>query len=373
MALNAKDVSRLATDSSANVRVDTANKLAADVASGQLTDSERAIADDILRALAKDVEVRVREALSHNLKHCRTIPHDLAIRLAKDVDSVALPVLSFSQVLTAEDLVAVIQAQASVGKMAAIAERPFVASQVVNALVEHGNETVVAKTVANPGAAFQSAAFDRVIDRFGNSHAVQAPLVARADLPAKVIERLIHVVSNQMRATLLEKQQITPDLAMDLVLASRERATVNIAQSFSDAGLAAFVAQLHRSGGLTSSLVLRAVCMGHLHFFEHAIAALAHMPLAEVLVLLRNPNGLRHIWIKAGQSQAYYPAVRSALDAVLEIEREGRDLDAETFSCRIVERIMTHYETFGVEFEHDDLEYLFARVGAVAAESAAPN
>jgi hypothetical protein len=90
--------------------------------------------------------------------------------------------------------------------------------------------------------------------------------------------------------------------------------------------------------------------------------------LAEVLVLLRDANGLRHLWLKAGQSQAYYPAVRSALDAVTEMEREGRDLDAAAFSRRIVERIMTQYETFGVEFAHDDLEYLFARVEEMAAE-----
>jgi uncharacterized protein (DUF2336 family) len=156
---------------------------------------------------------------------------------------------------------------------------------------------------------------------------------------------------------------------MDVVLASRDRATVNIAQSFSDAGLSAFVAQLKRSGRLTDSLVLRAICMGHIHFFEHALAALANLPLADVLVLLRDPNGLRSIWIKAGQSQAYYPAIRSALDAAQEIEHEGRDLDAETFSRRVVERIMTHYETFGVEFEHDDIEYLFTRIGAVAAKA----
>ena len=41
---------------------------------------------------------------------------------------------------------------------------------------------------------------------------------------------------------------------------------------------------------------------------------------------------------------------------------EGDGHAGERYSRRILERVLTQYETFGVEFEGDDLEYLLARV-----------
>lgn len=321
--------------------------------------------------MVKDVEVRVRQALAENLKHNTTIPRDITVTLASDVDPVALPMLSASQVLTAEDLVSIIHGQRSVPKMEAIAERPMVQGAVVDALVENGTETVVAKVVANPGAVMTTHTFLRIVDKYGRSEAVQEPLIARADLPVLVIERLVNLVSDRLRQNLFDLHRLSNDTVMNLVLATRERATIDIARGFSDAGVAALVSQLKHTGQLTGSLVLRAICMGHLHFFEHALAALAGMPLANALLLISDPNGLRNVWLKAGLSSAMLPAVRAAREAATEMEHEGRDLDAETFSRRIVERIMTQYETFGVEFERDDLEYLFTQINQLPPDAKA--
>ena len=60
--------------------------------------------------------------------------------------------------------------------------------------------------------------------------------------------------------------------------------------------------------------------------------------------------------------QGLFTAIRAALDVVMQTELDGRELDAERHSRRIVERILTKYESFGVEFAHDDLEYLLGRV-----------
>lgn len=68
---------------------------------------------------------------------------------------------------------------------------------------------------------------------------------------------------------------------------------------------------------------------------------------------------------------ATFPAAFAAFHAITEIEADGRDLSAGDFSRRIVERVMTQYETFGVEFAHDDREYMFAKVTAMDATRAA--
>ena len=97
--LSEADVLRLMQDKSPQSRADVAAKVAGDV-DGTLTDQERALADDILRLLARDVAVMVRSALSESLKSSVNLPHDIALTLARDVEDVAMPVLECSKILS---------------------------------------------------------------------------------------------------------------------------------------------------------------------------------------------------------------------------------------------------------------------------------
>jgi uncharacterized protein (DUF2336 family) len=247
--------------------------------------------------------------------------------------------------------------------MKAIATRPLVQGKVSAALVQHGDEGVVAEVMGNPGAVIEDATMDLAVDRFGGSETVTTAMANRAGLSARIAERLTVLVSERLREQLVARHRLGPDTAMELVLATRERATLSIAKDFSEIGVSALVSQLRRSARLTPSLILRSICVGHRLFFEHAVAQLANVPLGNVVIMMRDANGFRNAWTKAGMPAAMVPAVAAAYDAVTEIEAEGRDLTADDFSRRIVERVMTQYETFGVEFERDDLEYLFQRIG----------
>ena len=88
--LSKEDVAKLMADPSAKNRAETSGKLAAQFGADELGPAERQIAEDIFRALVKDVEVQVRESLSAHLKSSPDVPHDIALALARDVDTVAL-------------------------------------------------------------------------------------------------------------------------------------------------------------------------------------------------------------------------------------------------------------------------------------------
>src|SRR3546814_12161205 len=110
-SLSQHDVVRLMADPSPDVRAETTAKIAAqyDRKFPRMTDAERRLAEDIFRKLAADAELLVREALSANLKTTADLPHDLALALARDVDSVSLPMLKYSEVLPADDLIAIVR------------------------------------------------------------------------------------------------------------------------------------------------------------------------------------------------------------------------------------------------------------------------
>src|SRR4030067_1096960 len=92
--LTQADVARLLSDPSAETRAETAAKIAAQFDGATLNEGERRLAEEIFRFMVRDAEVRVREALSRNLKSSRDLPHDVALALARDVASGGLAVLS---------------------------------------------------------------------------------------------------------------------------------------------------------------------------------------------------------------------------------------------------------------------------------------
>ncbi len=365
------DVNRLAQDPSPVARAATALKLAQQFNVSNFNPEELQLAEQIFRVMARDAEVRVREALSVNLKHNPLLPHDVAVVLAKDVESVALPILSVSDVLTTEDLVEIVRSQGTPARLDAVAGRKQVPAEVSDAIVDIGSETVIAKLLSNTGAAFAEETLHRVVDKFGENEDIQRPLVHRAVLPITISERLVARVADHLRAHLLSKHEISADLALDLILQSRERATVGIAMGVADEGLAALVRQLMDKDRLSASLVLRTICMGNLRFFEHALSLLSGLPLSNTRMLIHDPGsrGFQTVWSKANLPDSYFSAARAALEAVAQTELDGRALDPERYSRRIIERVLTQYESDGVEFEDDDLEYLLAKVNDLPANS----
>ena len=153
------DVNRLSQDASPAARIGTAAKLAQQFNAAGFGPAEIKLAEDIFRIMMIDAEVRVRESLAANLKANPNVPHDVALTLARDVDSVALPMLCFSEVLTPADLVQIVNAQSSFTKMEAIAGRSTVDRSVSAALVRRGSERVIAKLLDNPGADVAEPAF----------------------------------------------------------------------------------------------------------------------------------------------------------------------------------------------------------------------
>lgn len=366
--LTQSDVERLAAGCSSEARAETAAKVASAYSSMTFTKSELDLAQDIFRLMVNDAEMRVREALSINLKSTPLLPRDIAMTLAHDVDCVSVPMLRASDVLTTEDLIEIVQSQ-DPEKQHAIASRPTIHADVADALVDQGEQYVVSKLVSNPGAHLTEPCIHKVVDRFGDVEAIQERLVKRPILPVTVAERLVTKVANHLRGELLARHKISPDLAADLVLQSRERATVGLAMGATDDEVEALVGQLAINDRLTSSLVLRAICMGNLKFFEHALARMAGVPIANTRLLIHDQSGsgLDTLCKRAEFPKAIQPAIKSAVSVIGETEFDGREGEAERYSRRVIERVLTQYESLDVEFDNDDLEYLLTKLGQLSA------
>lgn len=365
--LTQADVARLLSNPAPDVRAEVATKLGTEIDNPRLSEKEIELAQDVIRVLAKDVAVSVRESLSLSLRKAQRLPHDVAVQLAKDVEQVALPVLEDCLVLTDSDLVAIVQA-GSEAKQTAIAKRPEVSETLSDALVDKGSEGVVATLVGNARAKIADKSLTKVVDRFPDSAMVQEPLVKREQLPVTVAERLVVRVSEKLKDYLVTHHELSPTMAADMVLQSRERATINLVSQSSETDVEKLVVQLYRNKRLTASLVLRALCMGDMAFFEAAIAVMANVPIVNARILIHDAGrlGLKSLYDKSGMPARLLPAVRVALDVVRETELDGGERDIERYRCRVIERILTQFE----DMQQEDIDYLIDKLGDMMDETA---
>ncbi len=367
--LTKDDVAKLMADPSAEVRAETTAKIAKQFEAEALSPAERQIAEEIFRKLVKDVEVRVREALAAHLKNSPDLPHDVAVALARDVDSVSLPMLKFSEVLTDEDLIEIVREQGA-SKQVAIAQRTRVSSRVADALIDTGNERAVARLVANEGAKLTEQALGRVMEEYQESEAVSDSLSRRPSMPAAISAQLVDALSERLQDFLLQKHDVAPDVASNLILQAREKATMSLVEYGStDIELENLVEQLARKERLTASLLLRALCMGDMGFFERALARLANLPLQNARILIHDHGGLglESVYLKADLPKRLYPAFQAGIELSDENDYDGGPNDRSRFIGRMLERVLTQFEDPQSRMTQEDIDYLMGKLEQIAA------
>lgn len=369
-----EDLSKLVQDPSGSNRADTADKISREFSTETLSDSERILAEDIFRLMIRDAEVRVRKALAKNLQQTPLVPHDVVATLARDVDEVALPILKFSEVLNDEDLVDIIGDNTdSVEKQRAIASRAHVSEIVSATLVDIGHEDVMVDLVSNSGAEISEVSLQKVVEEFGENERIQKPMIERNHLPITIAERLVTLVSDRMRAELISRGHIPEGIVNAVMTQSQESATIGLlGEGAEDRDVELLVEHLYANNRLTSGLILRALCMGDVSFFEAALARRAGVSLINTRILIHDsgPFGLEAIYNKADLPEHFFPGVRAAMEVARETTFDGGEQDKERYSRRMIERVLTQYGDLGVEFDSDDVDYLMGRMLQLPSERA---
>jgi uncharacterized protein (DUF2336 family) len=353
--LNHSDVQRLMAQPSPHVRAVVANKIARYMDTPLLTETELQIAHDIIRTMANDVEMVVRRSVAHSLRYSKHLPHDIAVRLANDVEAVSLPILTDSVVLTDDDLIEILQ-NSSTLKQKAIAARPYVSERVSHVVIEHASENVVATLMNNKTSTISDNALLEAIDRFGYSEAVKEGMVRREKLPVMVAERLVVLVSEKLQEYLVARHTISPHLADEIMAQSRERSVIQLSRDQTFGDIENLVGHMHKNARLTPTLILRAICVGNLPFFEFALAVMANIPLVNARALIHDvgSDGLRTLCQETHMPLQFLPVIRAALGVLEQNKLAGTETDFEDFRARLIERLLTGKETLGEK----DMEYL---------------
>jgi uncharacterized protein (DUF2336 family) len=168
------------------------------------SDRESQLFDEIVGAVASDLETQVRIELARKIADTKVPVARTAKRLAMDEIEVARPVIERSKALTEADILEIVQ-QKSQDHMMAVTKRPDIGANVSSALVDRGADRVVAALLENRTARIDRPTYERVADRAQTSPVLHAPFVRNQQVPLDLLNNVYLKVENNLRREIMRK------------------------------------------------------------------------------------------------------------------------------------------------------------------------
>jgi len=329
---------------------------------------EENIVKEILSFLSHDVEKSVRKAVSESLKENKDLPHEIAVRLANDIEEVSVPMLEFSEVLNDEDLQNIISGCEEVGKLLAIARRKSGVSEIISEnLIETRKSNVVSILMNNRKAKISETSLEKVCDVFKNSEEVLSTLIRRGSLSPKVAEKMVSTVSAELYTRLTREYNINPLIIKSTTEAAEEKVVLGvISRNTNRVGTLELVNQLFKAGKLSHSIVLRALCRADIDFFEAGIAKLAGIPTANARKLIRagDEKGFSALFEAASMPTTMRKAAEILLKLMIEDEERGELKKGSIYAKHMIERIVKN----GYDYSVPNMQYFMALIGNAATQ-----
>lgn len=245
------------------------------------TEEERNAIENVARLLAQDISLQVRESLAFELRTCKYLPHDLAAKIAADVESVATPFLATTEVFSDAQLAGLVPHLEEHAHVT-LARRNDLGPSTCHAIVTVGCEKSVSFIIRNDQVTLYENTCETIVNRFGENKALMDQLSCRVDLPITIVEKLTSRVSVEYGRLLVKTYALEQEVVTDVTEASQETVVARQIENASPAQIHAYVIDLRKNGRLTHGMVLDMAKKGCLNFLESMLALDAGLTLAAV-------------------------------------------------------------------------------------------
>ncbi len=344
--LSTDDVKMLTQQGNLETKIKVVDKISGQYATKGFSDKEKGLAEEIFRLLLKFAEVGVRKSLAENLMNTDSVPRDVLLTLAKDIDDVSRPILEFSQILTDEDLVEIIKTSNSTEKQIAISRREGLSENVSGALVEVNNEDVIASLLQNTTAQISEKDYENIADSHSNKEEIIESLITRGSIPSHIVVSITKKVSEVIRTKLEKKYSCNFDKINSLFKDSGEIAAFRFGNmKIFGEDLIELINMLESNNQLEQALEpihgkltfilndfepigqfvpISAIALGNKTMFEICMARLAGVKFSNIRKLVTDlDHGLKALYDRANLPDALFEAVRFSIWVINQMDIES--------------------------------------------------
>lgn len=241
----------------------------------QLSPEENQLAGEILIRLLREFEIDMRAQLAEKLAVSGIAPKQLIYALAMDEIIVAAPVIAQSPLLNEQDLIDVIKNKTRAHRLI-VAGRPGISAAVSDALVFGREPDVISILINNATAEIALAAMAYMVEESRSRASLQEAIIARADLPPQLAQKMLAFVSAELRRHILLNFDVEPE-TIDRALGqvNQEQVLTSAARLKDSSDKAAtLIDKLHACGELNVARVIAFLRERHLQLFYEGMAVL---------------------------------------------------------------------------------------------------
>ena len=278
----------------------------------QRSENESVLFDEIVGAVAQDLETQVRIELSRKVSTSTAPLRLTARRLAMDDIAVAAPVLEKSKSLTETDILEIIDKK-SQDHMLAVTKRPDIGEKVSSLLVQKGEDRVLVSLLQNSSARLDRETYQRVAERAETSAVLHAPFVRNANVPLDMLNNVYLRVELDLRREIMRKFHGVSPAELEAALeASRNHLSAAYGALPSDYAEAKdLVAKLDKAGSLKPAVLVQLLREERRTAFGVAFAQLVDVEfdLAQRLVDGKDLDALAMLCRGAGFDRALFVTI----------------------------------------------------------------
>lgn len=345
------------------------NDLALNWLDADLTEEERLLTESAMTLLLDNPDAQVRLALANTMALLVDAPRHIVLSLADDEPLVSLPILEHSPQLLDGELVELI-AQGTEDQQIAIACRDNISAVLASAIAEHGCQNACLRMLANDQVTPSIEAFDGLAERLGDDVAVRRALLARNDIGMDarlmLIEKYAHsLVENQRGADKLTQKRKHVQLREIC-----DKATITYAAQVSNEEIGQLVGALISAERLSTAYLIRAICMGNISLFAHALSILSGQRLARVEAVLKDGKrtAFRAMFLKSGLPASVFDVFERTITCWRHLlgEFEDDEIDNADLPYLVTKHVLADYHGK----RNDDTDKLLLLLRRIFAEAA---
>jgi len=366
--LTPKDVELLTKSSDLDSKIAVINKISNQYRNKDFSNKEQGLAEEIFRLLMRYAEIGVRKSISENLMSADFVPRDILLSIAKDIDDVSRPILEFSELLTDDDLIEIVNGATSLEPQIAISRRNTLSESVSSALINTERGEVVESLLGNNSARISEANLVKVIDSFSNKEEVIEALVTRGSIPPELVLQLTKKVSNVIKGKLEKRYNCSFDKISGLFNDGGEIAAFRFGNmKLFGQDLIELISMLETNHQLDQALdplhgkltfilnelepigqfvPISAIALGNRTMFEICISRVTGIKFSNISKLVKDlDQGIKALFERAALPEPLFDAVRFAIYVINKMEEEAEKFGtpkAQADLHEYIKQIITH-------------------------------
>lgn len=310
------------------------------------SDGDREQVLPIILKLCVDPVRDVRRALVASLLDFAGLHADVVFSIIADEDEIALPFLAATPALNHWHMLAILRV-GDERRQQVLVMRSDLSAEALAFAVKAAPLDVCLTAFTNPVLQFRPEHYQTLYERFSQSAEMVELLLSRPDLPLDL--RIVQAkrAASRMRMLMAERGWVAMDDASELVEDAEETAILRILVEARQPELAKAIPFLVSKNMLTPSIIVRSAALGEMRIVQWALAHLSGVNLtrAHDMMFGRSFGGIKSLAAKSGLPSTCIGILQAACDVVKDHQEEDSPLDPESFGRRLIEALMTRYES----------------------------